>query len=275
MVDKTVEKRIASICSRLELHDVPVNTTHANDAALWATSSFDIELDPWQIKALQSTSRRSLWNIHRQAGKSSVAALKGLHRMIYQPKALVLMVSPSLRQSSELFRKLLNYYDELNNPPGFVEDTKLSAELTNGSRCVSLPGSEATVRGYSAPSLILEDESARVSDEYFNAVAPMLAVSNGQLVLLSTPFGQRGHFFEIATDPDNGWEKFTIPATDCPRISKEFLDAQRRVMSDAFFRSEFLCEFTSTEDAVFAYEHVDNAFSDAVDPLIIEGVSEW
>ena len=197
-----VVKRIDDIYKQLSINDKPINQKHIADPVLWAQDSFDIELDPWQIEALQSTSHRSLWNIHRQGGKSSIA-LKGVHRCVFRSGSPVLLVSPSLRQSSELFRKWLSYYDQLDGAPELVESTKLTVELSNGSRCVSLPGSEATIRGYSAPSLIIEDEASRVSDEYFHALTPMMAVSEGDFLLLSTPFGCRGHFHAIATDPDN------------------------------------------------------------------------
>ena len=76
------------------------------------------------------------------------------------------------------------------------EDNKTSFELANGSRVVCLPGTAETVRGFSAPALIIEDEAAFVDDAFNRAVRPMLAVSNGRLILMSTPNGQRGHFFE-------------------------------------------------------------------------------
>ncbi len=270
-----VVKRIDDIYKQLSINDKPINQKYIADPVLWAEECFDIELDPWQIEALQSTSHRSLWNIHRQGGKSSIAALKGVHRAIFKPGALVLLVSPSLRQSSELFRKCMNRYEELDNVPDLAENTKLSAELENGSRIVSLPGSESTVRGYSGPSLIIEDEASRVSDEYFHALTPMMAVSEGDFLLLSTPFGCRGHFHAIATDPDNDWLKITIPVTDCPRISAEFLEAERKMMSDAFFRSEFMCEFVDSAGGCFTYDQVSSAFSSDIEPLELAEVEEW
>jgi hypothetical protein len=41
----------------------------------------------------------------------------------------------------------------------------MSLLLPNRSRIVGLPGNEVTVRGFSAVSLMLIDEAARVSDE--------------------------------------------------------------------------------------------------------------
>ena len=52
----------------------------------------------------------------------------------------------------------------------------------------------------------------------------MLAVSHGgQLMILSTPYGRRGFFFEVATRPELQYEVTTVQATECPRITPEFL----------------------------------------------------
>ena len=59
-----------------------------------------------------------------------------------------------------------------------------------------LPGKEATLRGFSAVSLLIIDEASRVEDAVYKALRPMLAVGDGDLWLLSTPFGKRGFFYE-------------------------------------------------------------------------------
>jgi hypothetical protein len=244
------------------------------DPAMWARESFSLDLDSWQIRALRASAKRSIWNIHRQGGKSSVAAAKALHKNIFKPGSLVLMVSPSLRQSGELFRKWLSYYDQLDKPPGFKEDTKLSAELENGSRCISLPSSEATVRGFSAPALVIEDESARVTDDYHYSIKPMLAVSGGDLLLMSTPFGKRGHFFHIFTESGPEWLKILVRATECSRISKEFLEEERRSMPAAWFAAEYMCEFTETEDQLFSRDLIDEMLDPHIEPLFEKSVMD-
>ena len=60
----------------------------------------------------------------------------------------------------------------------------------------ALPGDGDTIRGFSSPALIIEDEGSYVSDGLYRAIRPMLAVSAGRLILLGTPNGRRGHFFE-------------------------------------------------------------------------------
>jgi hypothetical protein len=231
---------------------------YALKPSLWASEALGFNADPWQAQVLDdSTAKKILLNCSRQSGKSSVSSLLALHTAIFQPGSLVLMVSPSLRQSSELFRKFLSYLDSLEVLPSIAraEDTKLSLKLDNQSRVVSLPGSEGTIRGYSAVTLLIIDEGARVVDDLYFAVRPMLAVSRGRLLALSTPFGKRGWYFREWSEGE-GWQKHTIPATDCPRILPEFLEEERRSMPRAVFQSEYMCEFAETIDSVFGYDDV-------------------
>lgn len=152
--------------------------------------------DDWQKRVLHSQADKMLLLASRQAGKSSVAAALAMRTALLVPKAPVLVLSPTLRQSGELFRKILDLYAALGRPVPLVSASALKLELANGSRVVSLPGTESTVRGFSGVALLIIDEAARVSDALYCAVRPMLAVSKGRLVALSTPFGKRGWFHD-------------------------------------------------------------------------------
>lgn len=229
--------------------------------------SLGFEPDAWQVDVLRSAHRRILLNCARQTGKSTVTALLALHRAVYYPGSLILLVSPSLRQSSELFRKVSEWLARLDVTPRLTEDNRLSLTLANGARVVSLPSSEATIRGFSGASLIIEDEAARVPDDLYRAVRPMLAVSGGRLVLMSTPFGKRGHFFEEWTNGGDGWQRVTVTAAACPRIPAAFLDEERRSLGEWWYRQEYECAFVETADHVFSYDLVMAAISGDVKPL--------
>src|SRR5215216_3736851 len=102
--------------------------------------------DPWQADLLRSEARQRILLCCRQAGKSTVSALLALHSALYRPPALVLLLSPSLRQSQELYRKVRSDYRALGDgAPGVVEETALRLELSNGSRIVSLPGARCAL----------------------------------------------------------------------------------------------------------------------------------
>jgi Terminase large subunit, T4likevirus-type, N-terminal len=222
--------------------------------------------DPWQAQLLGSQHPRVLILAARQCGKSSVSACIALQTALLKPGSPVLLLSPSLRQSGELFKKIVAGYAALKRPVPVLRETALQLELANGSRIVSLPGAEETVRGFSGVALLVIDEASRVSDSLYYAVRPMLAVSNGRLVVLSTPFGQRGWFFD-EWQGSGDWQRVRVRASECPRISKAFLAEERRALGERWYAQEYETEFSETVDAVFAQSDIQAALSDDVPPL--------
>jgi len=94
----------------------------------------------------------------------------------------------------------------------------------------------------------------------------MLAVSGGSLMMLSTPYGKRGTFYEAWTGSGE-WERYEVPALQCRRISPEFLAEEREETPPFIFRQEYECSFEETEDAVFTQDMIDAAVSAEVKPL--------
>lgn len=225
-----------------------------------------MEPDTWQAAQLRARPQRLLLNCSRQSGKSTVTAAMALHEALYYPPALVLLLSPTQRQSAELFRVVMKIHARLGSPmPPEVEST-LQAEMPNGSRIIALPGKEATIRGFAAVSLLIIDEASRVADDLYNAVQPMLAVSGGRMLVLSTPWGKRGFFFREWSEGE-GWQRVRITADQCSRIPPEFLQEQKRRLNEAFFLQEYYCEFADAEGAMFSYDDVMGALSPDVEPL--------
>jgi hypothetical protein len=247
-----------------------------SDAVLMAQRA-GIVPDQWQSDLLRSDAKQMILNCSRQSGKSTISAVLGLHQAIYAPDSLVLLLSPSLRQSTELFRKMKDVYSALESPalPKPVEESALRLEIDNGSRIVSLPGTEQTVRGFSAASLLVIDEASRVEDALYQSVRPMLAVSGGRIILLSTPFGKRGFFHDVWTNGNDDWLRTKITADQCPRISREWLDNERKTIPEFWFRQEFGCEFVETSDQLFSYEDIQAIFSNDVQPLFPEDTKNY
>jgi len=222
--------------------------------------------DKWQADLLRSTAKRTLLNCCRQSGKSTTSAVIALHRALYYPGSLILCLAPALRQSQELFGKIAGFYRDLGRPVAPQGERKLSLELENGSRIITLLGSEKTIRGFSGASLLIVDEASRVASELYFAVRPMLAVSGGSLMMLTTPHGKRGVFYDEWTG-SVGWERYEVPASECPRISEAFLEEERQTLPPWVYRQEYECSFEETEDAVFTTDMIDAAVSAEVRPL--------
>lgn len=227
-----------------------------------------MEPDPWQLKLLNDRPKRLLMNITRQGGKSSLAAGLAVDTAVEEPGSLTLLVSRAQRQAGELLRKVRDLFYAAATPPHFRYESALQLELDNRSRVIALPGVEATVRSYSGARLIVFDEMARILDDLYKAMRPMIAVSGGMMVGASTPFGKRGCFYE-AWETEEEWTKVAVNALEIPRISPEFLEEERKRLGEKWFLQEYMCSFEDMEGAAFTAEEIaaifDQEAADAMD----------
>jgi hypothetical protein len=218
-----------------------------------------LEPDGWQREVLRSKSKRILLNCSRQSGKTTTVAALALHRAFYVPRSFCLIFAPSLDQSLEFFRRITDLCRGLGMQSLEAESLrKTGMDLKNGSRIEARPGSEKTARSRSADLLVI-DEAARIDDELYHSVRPMLIATRGALVMLSTPYGRRG-VFHHEWEKDEGWERYRIDACQCPRISEEDLEAERRALPERVFLREYMCEFAETEGQVFSEEGIQAMF---------------
>jgi hypothetical protein len=198
-----------------------------------------------------------------------MAATLALHRALSSPSSLVLVLAPAERQAKELFSKAAEAYRTLGHVIPADSYRKMGMELSNGSRIEALPGSERTIRGFSGVDLLILDEASRVDDGLYYAVRPMLAVSGGRLMMLTTPNGKRGIFHEEWTSGE-GWERYSVTAEECERIPASFLEEERRALPAWIYRQEYECSFEDTEDQLFGYELVASSITEEVTPLFEE-----
>jgi len=241
----------------------------AKDPVVFARYYLKFTPDPWQAEFLRSSSSRIILNCSRQSGKSTTTAILALWEAIHKPRSTIVLDSPSLRQSQEMMGKFSEYLSLLDRSVKLDSDTKLSVRFANGSRVLALPGSEKTIRGISAVTLLILDEAAAIPGELYGAVRPMLAVSKGRLVLMSTPRGEQGFFYDTWAK-STGWEKIEVPWEQCPRIDPAFIEEERRERGSAWVAQEYECKFiaagaTRVQRAWLKYEdhvplqHIDIA----------------
>ncbi len=222
--------------------------------------------DRWQEQLLRQRPKRALLLCARQSGKTEAAITLVEWTALYEPGSLSLIVSPSQRQSGEVFRRLMLLHSKLKDVPHLVAESALRAEYSNGSRVIALPGSERTVRGYAGARLIVLDEAARIEDDLMAALRPMMATVNGSLIMLSTPAGKRGEFHRAWTEGE-GWHRVKVPASECPRLTPEFLAEELRELGPTLFKQEYELEFVDDAEALFSHAIIAAAFTDEVRPL--------
>jgi hypothetical protein len=246
---------------------VALPMTFVPDPVTFARERLQFDPDPRQAEVLLTTANCGILNCTRQWGKSTVAAAKAVHRAYTRPKSTIIVASPTDRQSAELIRKAAGMISSLGIRPRGDGHNAISLLLPNASRIVGLPGTEGTVRGFSAVSLLLIDEASRVEDRMYKALRPMLAVGDGDLWLMSTPCGKRGFFYETWEYGGPEWFRVSVTADECPRISAEFLEKERSAMGPQWFAQEFLAQFVDSGQSIFALDQIEDAIDDTFAPL--------
>jgi hypothetical protein len=254
----------------------------------------------WQTDALDPKVKRLLLMCARQSGKSTVSSGLGGHTAKNIDRSLTLIISPSQDQSKETMKKVDDFL-AADSAIRLVKSSAFEKELENGSRIIALPGTERSVRGYSGPFLIIVDEASRVLDSTYKAVRPMLTGNpDAKLIILSTPFGKRGFFYDAWMSKAGFWKKIfvkpayrlsddqkeIIPAVPeeefqaywqergvsayySPRHEKSWLEEELEEMGAWWFQQEYMCEFLEAEGSVFDFERILNSVSEDLAPLLL------
>jgi Terminase large subunit, T4likevirus-type, N-terminal len=251
--------------------------------------SLGIVPDEWQVEVLASDHPRKILCCGRQTGKSTVAAILALHKALTQPGSVVLVVAPGERQAKLLFSKAASLYRQAGYPLPAHSERRTGLELSNGSIIEALPAVERTTRGYSVDLLVV-DEAAAVPDMDYYGILPARVATQGEQVLLSTPRGRRGFFWEIwhGAPPqpvaeanlnrgeDSDWLRIMVRSDEVGRIREEDLEVFRHTMPEQFFRQEFYCEWLDTEGGLFSHDDIEAALDAGTGIEAIQiGDDEW
>jgi hypothetical protein len=234
---------------------------YALDPVLWAKEQLGFSADLWQQTFLRS-SRNLHVLVSRQCGKTTVSAVKCLHRALFYHRSSIVLISPTLRQSILIAEKINDFVCVMKPRPELTTDSTTIMQFKNGSRITSLPGGNSdTVRGFSC-DLLIEDEAARVSEDAYVACKPFVATTGGQVILCSTANGRQGHFYAIGTAVDEEWHRLIVPATECKRIPAAFLAAEKLSMDAHTYGQEYCCEWGENKAAVWGEDLIEYIFSE-------------
>lgn len=202
--------------------------------------------DDWQQRVLDHRGNVTL-RTGRQVGKSEVISEKALRFAKENPGTVTLIIAASQRQSGLLFEKVRGRADADPEVVYAEKPTLSRLILDNGSRIYSLPAGRTaySIRGYTI-DLLIADEAAYIPETVWLAVTPMLAVSKtvrgfGWIITISTPFGKGGYFFDTFADKD--FLQIHVSSESCKRIDPRFLQKEKRRMTKAQYRQEYLGEF--------------------------------
>jgi hypothetical protein len=206
----------------------------------------------------------------RRVGKSRTASWLALWKAITYQGAEVLLTAKAQRQSMELFNQIqkeIRTSDISEDQWGIVRETRTEINFDNGSRILALPVGRdgSNIRGYGGKNnMIIVDEAAFIPDAVFQEVlSPMMAVGGGQFILLSTPFGKKGFLYERFNDEE--WYTMQVPTSANPMISDDFIDEQRKNLTNTQFKQEILGQFVESSDSFFTRDELMNCAQEKVE----------
>jgi len=251
-----------------------------DDAVLFAYALFRgrqgdrLKLYPFQDLILNDVTKLIALAIARQSGKSVSAVIKAFHHIYYNDNSTVLVISKTLKQSIELIDKLRAL---VNNSPARVAikermgsvDNRSEFSMKNAgketySRILSVPATDAA-RGFTA-DLVIADEIAfwDNSVEMFNeAILPTISESDGSIIMMSTPKGKIGVFYEVF-NKDN-WNSYQFDWTFCPHHKKEKMDVWKDQIGSFAFRQEYEASFVANQSAYFREKEIRDAVDEDID----------
>jgi len=211
-----------------------------------------IRLDAWQQEVVDYQGNICL-RAGRQVGKSTAIAVKVCEYSSKNPKKSVMIISHTERQAYLLFSKILGYlFDHYKTwiRKGKDRPTKSEIKLTNGTviRCLPTGLDGIGIRGYTV-DLLIADEAAFIPEDVWAAVTPMLATTKGAIILLSTPKGIGNFFYECYHNP--AFKTWHISSEDCSRISKDFLEHEKKMKTKLVYMQEYQGEFTENLRQLF------------------------
>jgi hypothetical protein len=219
--------------------------------------------EAWQAEFLQCEDPQVILNCHRSAGKSAVVSVLALHRMVTIPNYEILVLSRNDAAAMELSYNLKRTLMQIEPKPQVLDMNKHQIVLGNGSRLTVSPCTEP--RGYHV-NMMIEDEASYVPHEVYMAARPVVVAKKGRYLMLSTPKGKVGHFYDVWSSQPN-WRKIKATWKDTKRYTPEQLariERDKVEMGDAWFNQEWNCEFLEATGQLIAEVHIEKAFAEEV-----------
>lgn len=194
----------------------------------------------------------------RQKGKSMLLVNLLLYFACNKAKTTSFCVSPTLKQSRNLFGIIA-----AAAPQGIIVKANaqdLDMTLANGST-ISFRSAEQrdSLRGYTCSGILCVDECAFIPDTIFYTVLPWCDVHKAPILLVSSPFVKNGFFWDYynmgLTNTNNvssiDWSDPKYKPDMDMILPPDRLEQYRQALPSNQFRSEYLGEFLDDAGSVF------------------------
>lgn len=231
-----------------------------------------------QREFLTNDSRIKVLSCGRRWGKTDACAVEIVAALHQSSPTKHVILAPTQDQANLLMDRVCELLQAVIEPlgeaaPEFRFKRTPYPRLTFGPHRVTARSGflARALRGNEATHLVV-DEAAYVPESLITEVAmPMLATTNGQMTLISTPNG-RNHFWKFfgygMTGEHGVWSR-RAPSEESPYVSKTFLAIQRDLIPERAYAIEYEAEFRDSVGQFFRTEAIEACI--VVEPPRYEG----
>jgi len=220
----------------------------------------EIILDDWQ-KEVMKVKGNLVLRSGRQVGKSFIIAKKASEFALENDNKIIMCIAFTEKQAKLIFAKILNNIIQVEKktkvkliakprPTNHVIKLKNKTEIY----CYAAGDTGFGIMGYTI-DLLIADEAAWIKEEVWNSIAPALAVTDGIMWLLSTPFLSEGFYFDCFSD--KSFTSFHQSSEDCPRITKEFLERMKERFTKSKYNQMYKGEWLDDAYRIFGDKWID------------------
>ena len=199
----------------------------------------------------------------RQLGLSTISAAYAMWLVLFHKDKNVLIIATKLAVAQNFIRKckfLLASCPKWLILPQIVKNNSQALEFNNGSQIKAIPTSEDAGRS-EALSLLIVDEAAFVRnfDTLWTGLYPTLS-TGGEAIILSTPNGVGGQYYDLYTLADKGENIFNpikLPWDVHPERDDTWFEAETKNMTQKQIAQELLCDFAASGETFLRVEDIE------------------
>lgn len=194
----------------------------------------------------------------RQQGKTTVATYLCIKWLFSNNSEQIIYFTPTYSLAKTIYNKLMKILPNVIINKSNSSD--LFIESVTGNTIKFFSGESAqTARGSNCTRLII-DEAAYFKDQidgqsfYYNIVLPLFKAKGKTLIMISTPFGKKGFFYELCQKAQQGADNYIYSHKtiyDDSLVTPDQLKELKEGYPDIAWRTEFLAEFIDDAFTVF------------------------
>lgn len=183
----------------------------------------------------------------------------------YKGYQIMLVAGNRVQHAQRLMRRFQKLFDNIREH--VADRTTDRMILRNGTEIMAMPSNDTALRGPENVKCIFLDEAAHFNiindQDVYNALEPNLSNTDGDFIIVSTPNGKRGMFYDLWTDRENRFYKLASPYTVSLGLLLDKKTIERKKKDRTIdFEQEYMCQFTSPKGAFITEDLIEQVEED-------------